>query len=448
MHDKNRLLIFFTLAAAVVLSSCSRMGYGVLLWSVDDPQVLSGTVLPVYIKSNINQVWVVGIPDSIKNDKDDTNKMEIPLPRFEFSGSKRKALQRAAEFAEFAHSYAENLQDGLPIRETSDNNSRRVYRMRTGEIVKILGKSNGIPPISTTGDPLPGDWYKVLTQDGVTGYCFSFRLKIFEHEDGTLQTAAPVLEIEATDDPELEMVLAKVWSPDLYFQMINSKRIDTDVLGRNYRFDPGMETKTARISVPDVEREFTYQGIFQEGERAWRFEGADLKMNLRNNVTLAVQYPDNSGIRRTLVFISLASDVNDIIAQENSRREDQYKAIFRQGPVFTSNNYGTITLSQTGSFKWTGFNLLVPQLLSEETGGEGRVLMNLFLAPSFEQSNTGALTMRFTDIRPNISLRFIYSLDNQGIRLEVAPDYAVEDNTVTRRSQSPMVLYFFKDSVY
>ena len=448
MHVNKLPLILFSLAAAAILSSCSKMGYGILLWSVDDPPVLSGTVLPVYIKSNINQVWVVGVPDTLKTGKDGPDKIEIPLPRFEFSGSRRKAVQRAEEFTQYAHSYAENLQDGLPIRDSADNNSRRVYRMRAGEIIKILGKANGIPPISTTGDPLPGDWYRVLTQDGVSGYCFSFRLKIFEHEAGSLQTSAPVVELESEDDPDLNMVLKKVWSPELYLSMINSKRIDTEALARNYRFDPGKDTNTARISMPDIEREFSYQGIYQEGERAWRFEGAELRMNLRNNATLSVQYTDNSGVRRTLVFVSLASAVGDIIDQENARRDEQYRAIYNQGPVFTSNNYGTITLTQTGAFKWTGYDLLVPQLLTEDTGGEGRVLMNLFLAPSFEQSSTGALSMRFTDTRPNINLRFMYSLDNQGIRLEVVQDYAIENNTVTRRSQSPMVLYFFKDTLF
>jgi hypothetical protein len=42
----------------------------------------------------------------------------------------------------------------------------------------------------------------------------------------------------------------------------------------------------------------------------------------------------------------------------------------------------------------------------------------------------------------------MYSLDNQGMRLEVVPDFAIEDVTVTRRAASPMVLYFFKDSSF
>ena len=420
------------------------MGWGVLLWSIEEPPIPSGSMLPVYIKSNIDQVWVVGVPESLV-DENNAGKVEVPLTQFEFAGNKKKAEKRAKDFSQYAHIYAENLQDGLPIRDNPDNNSRRVYRMRPGEIIKVLSKVDGIPPISTTGDPLPGDWYKVLTNDGVTGYCFSYRLKLFDHYAGPLQSA-PVMGNETVFDPDLDMAMAKKWSPELYLQMINSRRINTDELRKHYRFDPGQDTGIARIILPDIERDFPYEKITADGERAWRFEGSSLQMSLRTNTTLAVQYTENTGLRRTLVFVSLSADVDDLILQENARREEQFLEIYNQGPIFTSNNYGTIVFTQTGGFVWSGFDILVPQLISSEANTEGQVLMDIFVAPSFIELYTGAVTFRFTGGQDTI--RFMYNLDNQGMRLEVVPEYAVEDVTVTRRSSSPVVLYFFKDSQY
>ncbi|MDR1837248.1 MAG: SH3 domain-containing protein [Treponema sp.] len=414
------------------------------MWTTEDPPILSGTVLPVYIRSNIDQVWVVGIPETFKN----TNypaKIEIPLSQFEFSGSKRKAAIRAMEFAEYAPVYAENMQDGLPVRDYPDNGSRRVYRLRPGEIIKILDKVDGIPPISTTGDPLPGNWYLVLTQEGVTGYCFSYRLRIFDHLEGSLQTAA-VMRRETALDPDLEMVLSRTWSPDFYQQMINSRRINISELEKNYRFDPGQDTGIAKIHLPDLEREFAYDSIYPDGERAWRFEGTDLQMHLRTNTTLAVQYLDNTGSRRTLLFVTLSADVDDLVMQENARRETQFLTIYSQGPVFTSNNYGTIVFNNLGDFTWTGFDLLVPQIIPSESSGIGQAYMDIFLSQSFEERYTGAVRFRLTDVTPNKNIFFMYVLDNQGLRLEEVPDYGIEDNTVTRRSSSPMVLYFFRDS--
>ena len=400
---------------------------------------MSGTVMPVYIRSNIEQVWVVGVPS-------DSSKIELPLWQFEFVGGRKKAIKRAEEFAQYAPVYAENLQDGLPIRDNPDNNARRVYRLRAGEIIKVLNISSGIPPIGTTGDPLPGDWYEVLTHEGVTGYCFSYRLRIFDYYEGHIQ-AASIERGEMAFDPDLDMVLSRTWSPESYLQMINSRHIDIEELEKHYRFDPGQDTGIARIILPNMEREFIYEGIYPDGERAWRFEGANLNMNLRNNNTLAVQFPENSGARRTLLFVVLSSDVNDLIMQENARRQEQFMIIYNQGPSFTSANYGTITFTTTGNFNWTGFDILVPQLIPAETNGTGHVNMNLFLTESFSERYNGAFTFRFMDIWQNNTLSFMYNLDNQGLRLEVVPDYAIEKVTVTRRSASPIVLFFYRDSL-
>jgi hypothetical protein len=442
LNKLNRLLVLFTLFYALLFTSCSKLGYGVLLWSIDDPPVDSGTVLPVFIRSNIEKIWVVGIPETSIAQKD--FKKEIPLTQLEFIGSKRKAKKWAEAFAPYAMMYAENLQDGLPIRDNTDNNARRVYRLRLGEVVKVLGMAKGTPPISTTGDPLPGEWYKVLTNDGVTGYCFSYRLKVFNQNEGSVQQSG--MSKRDTPDPDLDMIFSKTWSSEIYLQMINSGHINIQELEKNYRFDPGQDTGTARIILPDLEKQFSYQKIISEGERAWSFEGTNLQMVLRSNSTLAVQFMESSGLRRTILFSALTTKVEDLIMQENARRDTQYLAIYNQGPIFTSNNYGTITLMKTGDFTWTGYDLLVPQLISQETKGGGRISMDLYISPSYEDRYNGAFTLRFTDIRQKNTVYFLYALDNQGLRLEVVPDYGIEDITVMRRAPSPVVLYFFKDS--
>jgi len=120
--------------------------------------------------------------------------------------------------------------------------------------------------------------------------------------------------------------------------------------------------------------------------------------------------------------------------------------IYNQGPVYTSTNYGTVSFTTSGNITWSGFDLLVPEIISSETKGQGRIYMDLFLSPFMEDSYNGAFTLRFTDIRQNNTLYFMYNLDNQGLRLEVVPAYCIEESAVTRRSASPMVLYFYRDS--
>ena len=48
------------------------MGYSVLLWSVPESGLSDGDIVPVYIKSKISGVYVIGIPDT-------EDKIEVPL---------------------------------------------------------------------------------------------------------------------------------------------------------------------------------------------------------------------------------------------------------------------------------------------------------------------------------------------------------------------------------
>jgi hypothetical protein len=425
------------------LSACSRLGWGVLLWSTEEPAIPSGTVLPVHIKSNIDKVWVVGVPDAYRDGTGAFNKLEIPLSRFELVGSKRRARKRAAEFAEYAHLYAENMQDGLPIRAGPDNGERRVYRLRSGDVIKILSLAQGNPAMSASGDPLPGDWYRVLTKDGVSGYCFSYRLKLFDYYGG--QIAALPADEEESADPDLELLLSKIWSPESYGAMVNSRRINLEDLSRRWRFEPGQDTGIAHIYLSNLDRNFPYTAIRPEGERAWRFEGSNLQMSLRSDTTLAVQFTEGNGGMRTLLFVSLPAGVDDLIAQESARREGLYNAIYTQGPGFTSNNYGTLVFGEAGDFSWSGFNLLVPQLIPAEADGNGSVSMDLFLGPALADRYNGAFTLHFAGA-DQAQARFLFTLDNQGFRIEVAPESCIEDITVMRRAASPVVLYFFRDT--
>jgi len=430
------------LAAVLLLSSCSRLGWGVLLWYMDEPAVPSGAILPVYIKSNIDQVWVVGIPDMYWKSEERGYKVEIPLWQLELVGSRKKAEKWARDFAELSNLYAENLQDGLPIRDSAENSARRVYRLRAGEIVKILAPAEGSPPISATGEPLEGEWYKVLTESGTIGYCFSYRLRLFDHYSG--EFAVQPAGAADTADPYLELVFSKTWSPEIYDTMINNKRINLDDLSRRWRFDPGRETGLAQLFLPQLERTFSYTEIRPEGFQTWRFEGTTLMINLRTETSLMVQFNEAGGARRSFMFTALTEDVGHYITQETTRRGSLYRAIYNQGPIFTSNNYGTINFLSNQRFTWTGYSLLVPHIISAEAADRGAVSMDLYLSDSMSERYNGAFSLRFTGAAEPV--RFLYVIDAQGFRLEHIPASSLDEITVFRRANSPTVLYFFKDS--
>jgi hypothetical protein len=437
----------FLILAVLLTSSCSRLlGYGVLLWSVEDPAVPSGTVLPVYIRSNIDHVWVVGVPKEFRASGKSADKIEIPLSKLELSGSKKKALERAVAFSPYALLYAETLQDGLPIREHPDNGARRVYRLKLGEIIKVLTPVEGVEAVGASGDPLPGEWYRVLTEDGTTGYCFSYRLKLFNHTGGSL--AAIIHNQQEPEDPNLDKLLERTWSAESYGTMVNTGKIDLDELSNHWCFNPGQDTGIAVIRTKDLELSYEYVKIRSTGSQSWRFEGTPLQMNLRSETTLAVQFTEENGVLRTLLFVALPSSVDDIILQETARREELFRTIYEYGPIYSSNNYGTLIFSEDGHFSWSGNYLLVPQVISPSALGSGVLDMRLHVSDVLSSRYDGAFTMRFDGIGGiRTTTDFIYALDPQGLRMEYVPQTSLDGVTVVRRASSPVVVYFFRNDI-
>ncbi|MDP3177852.1 MAG: SH3 domain-containing protein, partial [Spirochaetaceae bacterium] len=128
----SRSIAAACLAAALALGSCSsRLGWGVTLWTAVDGPLPAGSVVPVHIVSNIEKMYVVGVPGTKK-------KIELPLWQVELFATKAKAQARVAELGENATLYMVAARDGIPIRDKSANTGLKVFRLREGQSVKIL----------------------------------------------------------------------------------------------------------------------------------------------------------------------------------------------------------------------------------------------------------------------------------------------------------------------
>ena len=137
------------------------MGYGVLLWGVPEERLQDGEIVPVYIKSNISHVYVIGVGGG---------KIEVPLWQLTEPMSKRKAELAATEYAEFRRQYARAAIDGLPIRAEAANVAQQVYRLKKNEVIKLLYKGTG-DDVMAGSRILEGEWLRVLTYDGCVRHC-------------------------------------------------------------------------------------------------------------------------------------------------------------------------------------------------------------------------------------------------------------------------------------
>ncbi len=435
-------------AAAFLLTSCGGViGYSVVLWTIADQGIADGTIVPVYLKSNIMQEYVIDNPNT-----EIVEKIEVPFSALSTPMSKKKALERAAKYKDYEHQYAKCVLDGLPIREAPENGSKQVYRLRQDEIIRALYKGEGVIP--TNGkELLKGDWLRVITKGGTAGWCFSQNLRLFTmNSDGTYGEGAEEAEVQEADD-ELEQMLSSVWYPDYFQKMISSKELDLDYFSEDYRFDTGSSTGEVVLRLFNVDASYPYAGVTKLRGGVYRFNGTQIQVTVKSKSSIVLQYTDSSGKPRSFGFVTLGedTDIAALIKNEKERRQAVISDLAKFGPEFFSSAYGTLSVSTStvadgGTFSWTDYDLVVPSLVSRNSGKDGVVATRYFLSKSLKADWDGVLTFKFDKNGSEVNL--LYKKASGGLRFAPARLKEEEDSVTGRKirsvtsSSSSLVMFF------
>ena len=423
-------------AISFALASCSRfMGYGMLLWDIPERDLRDGDILPVYIRSNISHTYAVSAPDS-------KDRFDIPLWQITTPASRRETKKIKLRYAEFLHRYASVKLDGLPIRAEPVNTARQVYRLRKGEIIKILYKGEG-QAVMTGSDALEGNWLRVLTSSGTQGWCFSYNLELFEMQKGG-EAAPGAGNGEEEKDDAFEKLAGTIWYPDYYRSMIREKRIDPIRMNAAYCFTVDAENQKVSLNLPERYGSWEYGAATKTADGEYTFTDTPVKVSVRDNY-IAVTCADDAGRPRDYNFIALGDDVDiaALVAEEKERRGAEYVRIAAAGPNFKSAAYGQLSLKRDGSFTWKGNRRLVPSLIAESAKGGGTVGIDYFIDASLSPQYDGVLSFSFEGMKAKVN--FLYKIEANGIRLEDAAEARFEGNTLVRRGASPLVIFFEKN---
>ncbi len=449
-----------------IFASCSgSLGYSVLLWSNSEHEIQDGTILKVYIKSNISQVYVVSLLKS-------KEKFELPLWQITEPSSKGKAEKQKEKYSGFAHTYASVKLDGLPIREEAVNTSKQVYRLREGEIVRCLYRGEGAAVTNGKGN-MSGEWLRVLTSTGTEGWCFSHNLELFEAA-GTEVAFNQKNESENQDEnlvslnEEIENLALKKWYPENFGEMIKNNRINPEKMNSSYGFDFGIKTTEIEkseengkivdieIPLPASEIELSGTATFKDGENSLEWNFTDIKkrpsgeyefvptslvLNVRGQNSAVAQYMENGKVK-IINLVSLDENIDELLQKENERRQSELESIFAAGPEFKSSSYGTIKFADAYSLKWTGYRMLVPSVISSSAKGDVKLSIEYFISNNLKSSYDGVLTMRFQNMEEPVN--FLYKLTDSGLRLEDATKAFYSGDLITARSSSPLVMFFEK----
>ena len=418
------------LVSSLIFCSCSKlMGYGVLLWSVPEYNLEDGEIVPVYIKSNISQTYVIGTHT-------EGERIEVPLWQITDPVSKGKVNTVAEKYSEYKHIYAKVALDGLPMREAAVNTSKQVYRLRKDEVIKVLYKGEG-QPVMSGGKAMEGDWLRVLAKDGTLGWCFSYNLRPFDETE--VQETVIDEEVE-TVDIQLETLLATKWYPENYETMIKRQRINLDVISSVPAIDFGVESGNVRFKTSDINVSVPYTGIEKISEKNYKILGTNLSVIIKNSKLITIQSPNEKGLIISTNLIALDESVDKIIQDEIKRRETLYLNIQDISHQFSSSNYGTLQFQDGNRFVWSGYQLLSPNVIPKNSGSSGTVVFDYFLDSSLAFIYDGAFS--FTFDKNGEKVVFLYKIEENGIRLEDATKASIKDNLIRARGSSPVVMFF------
>lgn len=432
--------LIFTVAVLNLFVSCKDkvMGYSVLLWNMPEYQLQSGDVLPVYIRSNISHVYVAGI-ESQGSESKELEKIEIPLWQLTEPVKKSKLAAVVKKYEDCAHTYASVKVDGLPCRAEPVNTSKQVYRLRKAEVIKLLYKGNGQAPM-TGGVPLEGDWYRILTKDGSQGWCFSYNLNLYETDENGEQVGGAKIEVVEEDDKYYNSILNKPWYPDSFSTMISSGNIDITKLHSSYNFT--IDTAAAKVSLnlSGIHESWDYDGYTKLDDYEYELNGIPITIVYKKSTFIVVRYTDDSGKPQELNLVTIGEDINAIVAAEKKRRTDTYEKVASKAANLSSSNYGNLSLSSDGTFRWTGFKLLVPSVISAGAKNAGTCSVKYAVSKELSSTYDGVLTFKFEGTSDEVN--FLYKIEADGIRLEAASDATYNGILITARSSSPLIVYF------
>ncbi len=425
-----RTLLIVAVAAlfSMLYAGCARLeGWGMMVWSVKGTAAKAGTVVPVYLKSNISKTYVIGIPGDSKT------KSEVPFPSLEYFSSKAKAEKRAKEFAPYASLYLTAGRDGLPIRDTPKVSGRRVYRLHLGESVKALNKVDG-DAVFTGGKALPGEWYYVQATDGTRGYVFSNTMILYEEKEGS---SAPMVEsAPAPSASLLDMVYSKPWRPAYYQIMLDDNSVDPDLFSLQYGLFSDAKNSQIRIELPGYSNAFNFSSVSQAGD--WLvFEGSNLRIRFENDTSIVVDWsgtdpvlPDEGWAKgeQYARFVHIDTSVPVVVSGENAHRDAELKSFFQRlariqsnigsSVSFLSDSAGIFNIDSSGAFEWSHTEQLPagfapsPPSDAHDNALRGKIRFGLHLGPGIASAWSGGFSLLTGSSDKPDRQDFVYRFDN------------------------------------
>ncbi len=417
MKSKKTIILITVLLSSIFLSSCNRkIGTGLILWTANENQIKNGSVVNIYEESKIRRTYLVVEAGS-------KEKVEIDTWRIKFFEKEKEAVEASKLYSPYFNSFAFSNKQGLPIRAEESTDSERVYKLREGQEIKVIGRSTDKVEIGR----FTGYWYNVLTDDGddgVMGYVFDYYLTVYSMND-----QEKVIEnARDNSDPRLDRFLANVWRPSYFNDMITKNNIDLSSFRDSYSFYIDPEKKEIHLRSNNKNIIEKYTEITRFGAKQYDFKGTSFRVTVVSEDFASVKYTYNSkDISEAYVIIE--DNISEIVSGELARRDKLLKEFIEKGSIFNSNSYGSISLDSSGVFTWNNIEELISQkIISSSSEPQGRVEFTKFLDSMIKNLYSGVITFNF---RNGSSASFLYSYTDTGVNFIFVPERFIKNKIIT-----------------
>ncbi|MBI9098952.1 MAG: SH3 domain-containing protein [Spirochaetaceae bacterium] len=425
--SKKILFITTALLILITFTSCNRkIGSGVVLWAPEESAIESGSLVNIFEESKIRHTFTVARPGS-------KEKMEMDTWRILFFEKEPRAREYSKGYSPYVNSFAYSVKQGLPIREAETSESDRVYKLREGQEIKVIGRAEEPVEIGR----FTGYWYHVLTGDGVSGYVFDYYLTVFSLND----TGRVIENAKDTRDPLLDIFLNSTWRPSYYNDMITKNIIDLSSFKDSYALRIDREKKEITLRLHDKNITEYYTDITEFGSKRYDFEGTSFRVTLVSEKVASILYKhDGKDINEA--FVRLDENVNEIVSAELARRNGLLQEFIDRGSVFKSENYGSVNIIDgTGRFIWNDIERLIDRkIISPQSEPLGKIEFNHFPDTLIKNIYSGVITFNF---RNGSQTNFLYSYTRTGVSFIFVPQRYIKNLIVTTdQFFDPIQIYF------
>lgn len=400
-----------------------------VIWSPDEESLASGSIVDILTESDLRDSYNIRYVDSEEREQF----IEIERWRLQRADN-RDALQALQqEYSEWAPYFGVAEIQALPVRQymATDDSSAIVYRLREGEQVKILGRTEETVDLGGLVDY----WFEILTENGTRGYVFGYRLDAVDAQGVSIEKG------DESEDELLAGVLGSVWRPEYFSWMIDEGTYDLSRFRSEYRFVHLAAEKRFSLVTEDFNQSFSYDEIFRARNREYVASGSGLQISVYNQQAISIQFNvDGQTYQENLV--RLDSDVDQIISNEIERRQQRLVDFVGNAKSLRSSSYGSMNISENGNLTWTRYGGLDSSMIPSWFQGSAKLSFNLYISRNLINDYEGAVSFTQSGVSIRQSMNFFYRFTSSGLQLEYIPPQNISQNVIVAQALSPFVLFF------